>query len=160
MLKPTYDKQKNDEIKKTLVEFVKIREDSSSGFDYDWLPQNTGDVSDEERSAQYDMLFGKGGGNFWFGNYKDLLFGQEANNKAHAFWRQKTLPRTKNSDKAKLLATEIAPHPFKTKRVSLGADYFEVCDQDNVKIISLHDIPIEEFVPNGITHLLSQYRIS
>nr|GFD59680.1 hypothetical protein [Tanacetum cinerariifolium] len=32
----------------------------------------------------------------------------------------------------------------------LELDYFEICDQENVEIVSLKDTPIEKLVPNGV----------
>jgi cation diffusion facilitator CzcD-associated flavoprotein CzcO len=60
------------------------------------------------------------------------------------------LQRIKNKHAAEILAPEVPPHPFGTKRVSLEQGFFEQFDKPNVDIVNLHENPIAEFIPEGI----------
>jgi len=83
-------------------------------------------------------------------SYKDMLFDQKANDEAYKFWRQSVLKRIKNEEKQRLLAPEVPPHPWGTKRPSLEQRFYEVIDQDHVDIISVNENPIEEVTATGL----------
>lgn len=75
---------------------------------------------------------------------------KEANKYAYAFWRSKVLPRIKKPEVAKILAPEVSPYFFGTKRATLEQRYYEVYNQDNVDLINTRENAIKYVVPQGI----------
>jgi hypothetical protein len=108
------------------------------------------DVTEEERDARWDELWGRGGFNFTIGGYSDFLFDQKANDIMYAYWRKKVLARIKNPQKQAIMAPEHPHHPIGTKRPSLEQDYYECIDRDNVNLISVKDNPITLITQEGI----------
>lgn len=138
---------------KASFEDTKHKVDTTyAGFLYDFVPSMGKDVSEEDRIKLWEQLFYRGGLQFWLGNYLDLLQDREVNASAYRFWRKKALARITNAQAADILAPEIPPHPFGTKRVSLEQGYFECFNRDNVTLIdaSKGHNPITEFTANGI----------
>lgn len=131
------------EIAKTRTTFA--------GFTYDFAEKNTFDDTPEEREKFYHkLLIEEGGFRFWLSTYKDMLFDKEANNEAYKFWRQSVLKRVKDPKKAEILAPEVPPHPWGTKRPSLEQRFYEVVDQPHVRIVDINKSPIQEVRENGI----------
>ena len=77
-LDPAEERKKKDNGEYD-AEFEKCRT-TFSGLPYDFLTKGTFDDGPEERyKTYYDLMVTKGGFRFWLGNYKDMLFVQEAN---------------------------------------------------------------------------------
>ncbi|KIW73294.1 hypothetical protein PV04_01426 [Phialophora macrospora] len=122
-----------------------------AGFTYDFLEKNTFDDTPEEREKTYHKLMVENGGfMFWLATYKDMLFDLKANKEAYDFWRKQVLKRLTDPEKQRLLAPEVPPHPWGTKRPSLEQRFYEVVDQPNVKLIDVNENPIEEVTATGI----------
>ncbi|TGO34425.1 hypothetical protein BHYA_0197g00020 [Botrytis hyacinthi] len=131
-------------------EFEKTRH-TFAGFPYTFLEKNTFDDTPEEREATFhDLLIKKGGFRFWLNNYKDILFEQDANDEAYNFWRKSVLKRIPDPKKQKLLAPEIPPHPWGTKRPSLEQNIYEVFSLPHIDIIDINESPILEVSEKGI----------
>ncbi|TGO87849.1 hypothetical protein BPOR_0200g00180 [Botrytis porri] len=131
-------------------EFEKTRH-TFAGFPYTFLEKNTFDDTPEEREATFhDLLINKGGFRFWLNNYKDILFEQDANDEAYNFWRKSVLKRISDPKKQKLLAPEIPPHPWGTKRPSLEQNIYEVFSLPHIDIIDVNESPILEVSEKGI----------
>ena len=121
------------------------------GFDFDFVDKNTFDDSEEEREKFYHkIMVEEGGFKFWLGTYKDTLHDLKANEQAYKFWRQQILKRLKDPKKQELLAPEVPPHPWGTKRPSLEQRFYEVIDQPHVKIIDINKSPIQEVTETGL----------
>ncbi|KAF7190181.1 Baeyer-Villiger monooxygenase, partial [Pseudocercospora fuligena] len=110
-------------------------------------PRRTFDVSDEERRAIWEEGWKRGGFNWSIGGFSDTLLDREANKEAYKFWREKTLPRMQNKQKASLLIPEEMPYWIGTKRPSLEQDYYECCDRPKVEITNS---PIVRFTETGV----------
>jgi cation diffusion facilitator CzcD-associated flavoprotein CzcO len=141
------EKKKNGWYEKQM----EMTRDTFAGFTYDFMEKNTFDDTPEEREKVYHNLMVENGGfMFWLATYKDMLFDLDANKEAYNFWRKQVLKRLKNPEKQRLLAPEVPPHPWGTKRPSLEQRFYEVVDQDNVNIIDVNENPIEEVTATGI----------
>lgn len=121
-----------------------------TGHDTDFIPRDAESDTPAEREAVYEGLWAKGGEDFWFGNYRDMLTSPSANRLAYDFWRSKVLPRIENPAHAAILAPETPLHPFGTRRPSLEECYFETFNRDNVTLVNLLNDPILEVTPTGI----------
>ncbi|KAK5121811.1 hypothetical protein LTR85_004686 [Meristemomyces frigidus] len=143
-----------EEKKKANGDYEKAFNDTRktfSGFTYDFVEKNTFDDSPEDREKFYhSLLIEQGGFRYWLNTYKDMLFDQKANDEAYKFWRQYVLTRIKNPEKQRLLAPEVPPHPWGTKRPSLEQRFYEVVDQDHIDIIDVNENPIEEVTATGL----------
>ncbi|MEU6700946.1 NAD(P)/FAD-dependent oxidoreductase [Pseudonocardia sp. NPDC046786] len=140
-----------DEIRRELPNRFAARGETFAGFDYDFIPQNALDLTDEERTAGYQQLWDRGGFRFWLAIYQDTLFVQESNDHAYRFWRDKVRARIDDPALAEKLAPTEPPHPFGVKRPSLEQNYYDVFNQDTVSLVDLVENPIEAVTPTGIT---------
>ena len=141
------DQATQAEWKKDYRERYARRRSTFGGFDFSLLP---GSPTPEEREAKYQELWDEGAFNFWIGTYMDVLTDETVNRTAYDFWRNRTLPRIKDPAVAELLAPKQPPYPFGTKRPSLEQGFFEIFNQDNVRLVDLNADPIDTITPRGI----------
>jgi cation diffusion facilitator CzcD-associated flavoprotein CzcO len=135
----------------------KKRAETFAGFDIDFLDRSALELTAIERRQIYEGLWEKGGFYPWLGTFNDILFDDEANATAYAFWRDKTRLRIKDPLVAEKLAPEIPPHPYGTKRPSLEQNYFEVFNQDNVTLVDVRETPIERITGSGVSTTTAHY---
>ncbi len=129
------------------------RRDTFGGFDFSLLDGSALAVSPAERNAKFQELWDEGGFHFWIGTWMEVLTNEEVNRTAYDFWRDKTRARIRDPHIADLLAPMEPPYPFGTKRPSLEQGYFEIFNQDNVRLIDVNTDPIQEITVRGIrTH--------
>ncbi|UGY01468.1 flavin-containing monooxygenase [Bradyrhizobium quebecense] len=111
-------------------------------------PRGAFEVSDAEREAFYEKLYGERGFGIWQGNFKDILIDRKANATISDFVARKIRERVKNQAVAeKLIPTN---HGFGTRRLPLETFYYEVYNRDNVELVDLKATPIERITPEGI----------
>ena len=137
-------------IKATLPERFESRGNTFAGFDFDFEPRNATDLSQEERTAEYERLWQAGGFRFWLATFQDTLFDPKSNEYAYAFWRDKVRARIDDAALQEKLAPTTPPHPFGVKRPSLEQHYYEAFNQDNVALVDLNDTPIQSVTERGI----------
>ncbi|MFR9805568.1 flavin-containing monooxygenase [Pseudonocardia sp. RS010] len=144
------DRADNDAVRGDLPERFDTRYRAFAGFDFDFMPENAADATEEERRTTYERCWAEGGFPLWLGMYQDLLADEAANRTFYDFWREKVHERVKDVATAELLAPAEPPHPFGVKRPALEQDYFDVFNQDNVRLIDQNDEPVLEIVENGV----------
>ncbi len=154
------DEATQTEMKKDYPEnFRKRRNDFGGFFDIFPVDKSALEVSEQERRAVYEEAWNKGGFNFWVGTFNDVLLDPEANQTAYEFWREKTRARINDPDLAEKLAPTDPPHPFGTKRPSLEQWYFEIFNQNNVRLVDIRDNPIEEITATGVRTTDGEYEL-
>jgi cation diffusion facilitator CzcD-associated flavoprotein CzcO len=145
---------KEEEQKKkdgTYEREIEATRSTFAGFAYDFLKKKTFDDTPEEREALYHKLMVEEGGfRYWLNTYEDMLKDQKANDEAYKFWRKTVLKRITDPEKARILAPELPPHPWGTKRPSLEQRFYEVVDQPHVKLINVNESPITGVEATGI----------
>jgi cation diffusion facilitator CzcD-associated flavoprotein CzcO len=111
-------------------------------------PRGAFEVSDEEREAFYEKLYGERGFGIWQGNFRDVLIDREANATISDFVARKIRQRVKDPK----IAEKLIPknHGFGTRRLPLETFYYEVYNRDNVELVDLTETPIERITPDGI----------
>src|SRR6201992_1483049 len=111
-------------------------------------PRGAFEVSDEEREAFYEKLYGERGFGIWQGNFRDILIDRKANKLISDFVARKIRQRVKDP----VVAEKLIPrnHGFGTRRVPLETRYYEVCNQPNVRLVDINETPIERITPTGI----------
>jgi cation diffusion facilitator CzcD-associated flavoprotein CzcO len=134
--------------------FDKCRE-SHGGFLHNADSRYALAVSPEDRDAFYEKLYGEPGFGIWMGNFRDIFVDPEANDTISEFIRNKIRKRVKNPEVAeKLVPTD---HGFGTRRVPLETNYYEVYNQDNVRLVDVRETPIEHITPTGIKTSDAEY---
>ena len=121
-----------------------------SGFPVNTSDASIWDATPEEREAQFEWLWSRGGFAFLLSNYRDFLTDKKANKLFYDFWAEKTRKRMKNPTKRDIVAPVEQPHFFGTKRPCLEQDYYETLDRDNVEIVNLKTHGLERFTDKGI----------
>lgn len=121
-----------------------------AGLDYQPIPINTFDASEEEREAHWENLYQLGGFRFWQNNFQDFMTNLDANREAYNFWVRKTRARIQDPKKRDLLAPLEPPHAMGTKRPSLKQDFYEQFNKSNVHVVDAKSQPIVDVTPTGI----------
>ena len=96
-------------------------------------PRAALEVTEEEREAFWEKLYGEPGFGIWMGNFRDILVDRQANALISDFVARKIRQRVKDPGVAEKLIPKN--HGFGTRRVPLESGYFEVYNQPNVKLV-------------------------
>lgn len=144
------DRADNDAVRTDLPERFEARYKAFAGFDFDFMPSEAAKATPEERRATYERFWEDGGFPIWLGMYYDLLADEDANRTFYDFWREKVHQRVADPATAELLAPAEPPHPFGVKRPALEQNYFDVFNQDNVRLIDQNDEPVLEITETGV----------
>src|SRR5690242_4647799 len=111
-------------------------------------PRGAFEVSDEEREAHYEKLYGERGFGIWQGNFRDILIDRAANATISDFIARKIRERVRDQKVAEKLIPRN--HGFGTRRLPLETFYYEVYNRDNVELVDIMETPIERITPKGI----------
>jgi cation diffusion facilitator CzcD-associated flavoprotein CzcO len=111
-------------------------------------PRVTLEVTEEEREAFWERLYGQPGFGIWMANFSDMLTNRAANQLASEFIARKIRQRVKDPAVAEKLIPKN--HGLGTRRVPLETGYYEVYNQSNVKLVDVNETPIERVTPTGI----------
>ena len=119
-------------------------------------PRGAFEVSDEEREAFYEKLYGERGFGIWQGNFNDILIDRRANATISDFVARKIRERVKDQR----IAEKLIPknHGFGTRRLPLETFYYEVYNRPNVELVDLMETPIERITPKGIKTREREYQ--
>ncbi|HEY4045142.1 MAG TPA: NAD(P)/FAD-dependent oxidoreductase, partial [Rhodopila sp.] len=119
-------------------------------------PRGTFEVSDAEREAFWEKRYAEPGFGIWQGNFRDILIDREANALLSGFVARKIRQRVRDPEVAEKLIPKN--HGFGTRRVPLETRYYEVYNQDNVKLVDIAETPIEQITPTGIRTSDAEYQ--
>ena len=151
------DPETQAEIKASYPEIFKKCQESIGGFLHDPDPRSALDVSPEEREAFFEKLYNEPGFGIWLGNFYDILTDQKANDLISDFMRKKIRERVKDPEVAEKLVPK--DHGFGLRRVPLDTNYYEVYNQDNVRLVDVRATPIERITPKGIKTSDAEYEL-
>lgn len=106
------------------------------------------EVSDEEREVTFEKLYNTPGFALWLGNFRDCGTDQVANDMVSDFVRRKISERINDP----IIASKLIPtdHGFGTRRVPMDSGYYEVYNQDNVRLVDLIETPFRCVTAKGI----------
>ena len=136
------------ELKRNIKEIREFCRWSTIGQPYDFKNQNALDLDRETLRAQLEATWQKGGFEWMFGGFPDMLYDQRANDIAADFVREKIRETVKDPKVAAKLIP--AGYPIATKRLPLDSGYFETFNRDNVTLVDLRETPIERIVADGV----------
>jgi len=148
LLNRPIDAETQREIKATYPEIFERCLESHGCFLHKADPRKAMEVTAEEREAFYEKLYGEPGFGIWMGNFRDILVDQDANDTISDFVRRKIRERVKDPEVAERLTPR--DHGFGTRRVPLETRYYEVYNQDNVRLVDLRETPIARITPKGV----------
>jgi cation diffusion facilitator CzcD-associated flavoprotein CzcO len=118
-------------------------------------PRATLEVTEPEREAFWEKLYGEPGFGIWMGNFRDILMDRAANRLISDFVARKIRQRVKDPAVAERLIPRN--HGFGTRRVPLESGYFEIYNQPNVTLVDITETPIERVTPDGIATSDAEY---
>ncbi len=129
---------------------------SRSGILYEYAERGAFDVSEEERQAEFERRWQRGGPNF-MQSFNDLLTNAAANHEAAEFVRARI--RSIVRDPATAAALSPSDHPIGTKRICVDTDYYETFNRPNVTLIDLRRAPIEAVTPDGLRTAAAEFAL-
>jgi cation diffusion facilitator CzcD-associated flavoprotein CzcO len=151
------DPAEHARIKARYPEIFEACRNSFGCFIHDADPRNALEVSSEEREAFFEQRYREPGFGIWMGNFRDILINQDANATITDFMRRKIRARVRDPKVAeKLIPTN---HGFGTRRVPLESGYYEVFNQDNVRLVDLRETPIERITPAGVRTTAAEHAV-
>ncbi len=143
------EKMDPDEERRIKAGYPELRAKMRSrptGFYFEFNTQPALGASAEEREAQYEEFWARGGLPF-LGAYGDLLFEREANDTIAEFGRRKIREIVKDPATAELLCPDDI---FGGKRLCVDSGYFETYNLPHVSLVDVSERPIERFTKQGI----------
>ena len=118
-----------------------------SGILYDYSQRAAFDVSADEREAEYQRRWARGGANFTHA-FNDIYSNAQANDTAAEFVRGKIRTLVPDPQRAALLAP--TDHAIGTKRICVDTDYYETFNRPHVDLVDLKATPITAVEAGGI----------
>jgi cyclohexanone monooxygenase len=145
------------ELKRDIRKIREFCRWSTIGQPYDWRDADALKADQDDVQKQLEADWQKGGFEWMFGSYRDLLTDKRANDIAANFVRDKIRSIVKDPEVARKLTP--TGYPIATKRLPLDNGYFETFNRDNVALVDLRETPIESIVPQGIRTSAGTYEL-
>ncbi|HEX4881041.1 MAG TPA: NAD(P)/FAD-dependent oxidoreductase [Porticoccaceae bacterium] len=144
-------------LKASYPELFKRCHDSAAGFIHQFDRRSIFEVSEAEREALFEKLYGEPGFGIWLANFYDTMTDEKANAIITEFIARKIRERVKDPRVAEILIPK--DHGFGMKRVPMETKYYEVYNQDNVTLVDLRATPIQRITPKGIKTSDQEYEL-
>ena len=107
------------------------------------------EISEEERNADFERLWGKEEGGLWFfASHVDTVVDLDAAELAGDFVRGKIRERVQDPEVAEKLCPKS--YPLGSKRLCVDTNYYETYNLPHVKLVDLRETPIETIEPTGV----------
>ena len=149
------DAETQRKIKASYKEIFETCRNTFGCFIHEADPRSALEVSDEEREAFFEKLYGEPGFGIWMGNFRDLQINPAANATITAFMHRKIRERVNDPRIAEMLIPR--DHGFGTRRLPLESGYYEAFNRDNVELIDVRKAPIEAITPTGLKTSDAEY---
>ena len=134
------------DIKSRYAEYREENWQRGFGADFNDNEGSAWDVSDEERTQEYERRWQVGGLQF-LAAYSDLVFDDAANATARDFIRDKIAGRV---DDENLVDKLLPTTPVGCKRLCVDSHYFETYNQPHVRLVDLNETPISEVTRSAV----------
>jgi cation diffusion facilitator CzcD-associated flavoprotein CzcO len=122
---------------------------------HDTDPRGTFEVTEEEREAFWEKLYGEPGFGIWMANFRDVLTDPKANALFSDFVARKIRQRVKDPATAEKLIPKC--HGFGTRRVPQETRYYEAFNLPHVRLVDTRETPIERITGTGIRTSDAEY---
>ncbi|GAB7364265.1 hypothetical protein MBLNU230_g4813t1 [Neophaeotheca triangularis] len=136
------------EIRKNYPDIFRKCQDSSACFVHVGGSGKVADKPIEERYAEWETLYEKPGFAKVLSVPPDIYTNHEANKLYSDFHARKIRARVNDPVTAERLIPKN--HGFGTRRLPLESGYYEVFNQDNVKLVDLKETPVDTVTEKGI----------
>ncbi|MGS0743036.1 flavin-containing monooxygenase [Glaciimonas sp. GG7] len=114
---------------------------------YEFSDKSALQVSDDERTQEYQRRWNKGGVNFVHA-FQDVMTDKAANDTIADFVRARIRGIVKDPAVAAMLCP--TDHPLGTKRICVDTGYYETYNRTNVKLVDLKNTPITQVSAAGV----------
>lgn len=141
-------KEEMEEIRKDYPEIFRKCAESYSCFIHVGDNNDTVATPAEERERHWEHLYEQRGFTKVLAISGDIFNNHEANALYSAFHEKKIRARINDPKVADLLIP--TNHGFGTRRTPLESGYYEVFNQDNVKLVDIRSNPIEKITATGV----------
>ena len=135
-------------IKSHYPEIFKQCMDTAGSFMHMFDTRSALSVSEEEKMEQYERLWAEPGFKKWLANFYDVMMPGPANEDYAEFVRNKIRERVHDPEVAEMLVPKN--HMFGSKRLPCESGYYEVYNQDNVRLVDVRQDPIARITPRGL----------
>ena len=142
------DEETQAYIKAHYPEIFKQCMATPGSFMHMFDPRSAFDVTPEERMEQYERLWAEPGFKKWLAGFYDVMMPGEANEDYAEFVRNKIRERVHDPEVAEMLVPKN--HMFGSKRLPCESGYYEVYNQDNVRLVDVRQDPIGRITPRGL----------
>jgi cation diffusion facilitator CzcD-associated flavoprotein CzcO len=140
------DPKEYEEVRAHYAELRETAKKQPNGLIYDRSPRSALETSEEERRAEFERRWAKGGTNF-IASFNDVMMNTEANELAAEFVRGKIREIVKDPKTAEILT----PHNIiGCKRLCVDTDYWATYNRANVDLVDVRSDPIERILPEGV----------
>ena len=148
------------EVKEIKADYAQFRAENRlmpSGFGarMERTEKSALEVSDEERRAEFERRWERGGLPF-MGAYTDLILDKRANDTAADFVREKLHEVVKDPEVARKLTPDQV---VGCKRLCVDTGYWETFNRDHVHLVDLRETPIEAITPSGIRTTAGEHEL-
>ena len=141
-------KEQMVDIRASYDEMFKLLATTPLCFMHQADPRKSSEVTDEERLALWEKLYGEPGFGKWLGLFSDTYTDRQANELYSAFMAKKMRDRVHDPEVADSLIPKN--HGFGTRRVPLESGYLEAYNKSNVHLVDLQKTPIDLITTKGI----------
>lgn len=134
------------DVKSRYAELRAHAKTMPSGISFDFRDIAALDATDEERRAEYQKRWDRGGLAF-LGGFNDIMFVEEANQTAAEFVRDKIRQRVDDPATAELLCPK---NIIGAKRLCVDIGYYETYNLPHVKLVDVSENPVERITAKGV----------
>lgn len=132
----------------------RAREETRTGWLADFPVKSALDATPEEREAEYDRRWAKGGGNFLYA-YTDIATDLDANATAADYVRARIRETVWDTETAVKLTPRS--YPIGAKRICVGTDFYETFNRPNVSLVDVSSDPLEGLTEAGLRTRAHEY---
>src|SRR5271165_5020481 len=143
------------QVKANYAQYRAANNATSLGADWDYRTDTAMEHTEEERNAEYESRWRRGGLSF-YGSFADLLTDPEANFTAAEFIRGKIRQIVKDPDTAEKLCPTAA---LGCKRICVDTGYYATYNRPNVSLVDLRATPIAEITASGLRTSGADYEL-
>ena len=141
------------DVKGRYAQYRAANNATSLGADWGYREDSALDSTPEEREAEYESRWARGGLSF-YGSYADLLSSPEANFTAADFIRCKIRQIVKDPAIADKLCPTTA---LGCKRICVDTGYYATYNRPNVTLVDVKAAPIQAITPMGLRTVDADY---
>jgi cyclohexanone monooxygenase len=123
------------------------REEARNGIYAEMPDRGALDEGDNERRAEFERRWARGGLTFMLA-YNNLLLDKKANDTAASFVREKIAEIVSDPETAKQLQPD--DHPIGSKRICVDTAYYAAFNRPNVTLVDIKSDPIQEISPDAV----------